>query len=161
MLVVVMMSKMWSLSNIWTQLICVLILWHRFLLLPRRHTQHHFCLWNPSAIWFCCPKLLIKGYINGIEHQWPKQIWKDEKNYTVDAKCLPSFNANFRILPKINLDIKCLSNKKSQESERGALCSQSFKKLRRKGLPVDLTTIMVTKLFECWWWLDSEALSPF
>ena len=92
--------------------------------------------------------------------QWPKQIWNVEKIYTVYAKCLPSFNANFRILPKINLDIKCLSNKKSQESERGALCSQSFKKLRRKGLPVDLTTIMVTKLFECWWWLDSEAPSP-
>ena len=31
-----------------------------------------------------------------------------------------------------------------QESERGLLCSQSFKKLRRKGLAVDLATIMVT-----------------
>ena len=31
-------------------------------------TPHHFCLWNPSAIWFCCPKLLIKGYKRGRAH---------------------------------------------------------------------------------------------
>ena len=30
------------------------------------------------------------------------------------------------------------------ETERGALCSQTFQKLRAKGLDVDLATIMVT-----------------
>ena len=30
-----------------------------------------------------------------------------------------------------------------EEFERGKLCSQSFKKLRRRGMEVDLTTIMV------------------
>ena len=44
------------------------------------------------------------------------------------------------------------------ETERGALCSHTYQKLRAKGLDVDLATIMVTiSLVHSHWSRNAEA----